>query len=434
MATEYPDDIDIDRPFNAYQSACEVVIKKYNLSQGRSDELYADIVGPNSIMQKLMDMWNDPLLKITIPSDHFVVGNITDPDIGDFLPTPITIPDDLEIHLPPPPPDPGYTGIVLTDLTIPSVGTLIEPVISMNPGDLSYASSLLTLIQQKLEHDIEFGGTGLNESVETAIFQRELERSQQVHSDTMDRLSSQWAKAGFDLPNGVLANLYQEEELNYTNKRLDASRDISIKQAELAQTNTHFAIEQGISIETQLMNIANLFSQRLLDASRETSKAQIELYVAQMQRYKIEVDIYSALVLSRIEQAKGLIAIYTSQVLAYKSQVEAEAARVKALTEVVNAEVERYKADAEVYRTVSDVELRKFEARIRKGIAEAELSEKEWALKLRKWEIEHQISFEGMRAQAEVLAHLIAGMLSAVSAAASISGSGSTSTTTSIAG
>lgn len=408
---------------NAYQSACRVVLLKFNESQQAATDLYTQIMGMVTTITDMLGSAN-PLQGMDISLE-----NVPDPDVGEFLPDPVVVPE-ISMDLPAPPPDPGYTGIDLSDIEEPSVGTLIEPVISINPGDISYASSMLTALQDKLAHDIEFGGTGLGSDIETQIFQRELERSILVHNDTMDRIAATWAKNGFELPNGVLAILTQEEEINYTNKRLDTSRDISIKQADLAQTNTHFAIEKGIALESKVMDVAQTIQQRIFDASREVTKAQVELYVAQMQRYKISVDVYTALVTSRIEQAKGLVSVYTSQVDAYKARVQAEAERVRALMEQIRAEVEVYKADAAVYQTISDVAIRKFEGLIRKAMAKSEFEAREWEMKLKRWEIRHRLSMEAMNAQTTVLAHLIAGLMSAVSAAASISGSGSTSTST----
>jgi hypothetical protein len=355
----------------------------------------------------------------------------SDTDVAEFTPDPMDL-EEAEFDPPPTPPDPGYTGIDISDLEEPVVGDLIEPVVSLNPGLVSYSSSMLELLRNKLEHDLEFGGTGLGADIEEQIFKRELERSVLVHSDTMDRISAEWSKRGFDMPNGVLAMQFQEEQLNYTNKRLDVSRDIAIKQAEIANTNTQFVVQHGITIETQFMNFQNTCQQRIYDASRETARAQIELYSAQLRRYQILTEIYVALVNSRIEQAKGIAQVYTAQVDAYRSRVQAEAERIRAVIESNRAEIERYKTDASVYQTVSDVAIREFEALVRRAIANGDLRAKELELKLRRWEIANNLSLQSVNARSQVLAHIIAGLMSSVSAAAEIRASGSTITQTNL--
>jgi hypothetical protein len=421
-------------PHNAYQAACDVVLKKFNDSQEVLTELYPDIVKDFEALTLLLksllsrDNWADYKVEdLEIPPIHAP----EDTDVAEFQPDPMDLVE-AEFDPPPPPPDPGYTGIDISDLEEPEVGDLVEPNISLNTGLVSYDSSMLELLKNKLEHDLEFGGTGLGADVEEQIFQRELERSILVHSDTMDRIAAEWSKRGFDMPNGVLAMQFQEAQINYSNKRLDTSRDISIKQAEIADANTKFAVQHGITIETQFMNFQHLCQQRIYEASLATAKAQIELYTAQLKRYQILTEIYVALVNSRIEQAKGIAQVYTAQVDAYRSRVQAEAERIRAVIEANRAEIERYKTDALVYQTVSDVAIREFEALIRRGIADGELRAKELDLKLRRWEIANKVSLESVTARSQVLAHIIAGLMSSVSAGAEIRASGATQTNTNL--
>lgn len=59
---------------------------------------------------------------------------------------------------------------------------------------------------------------------------------------------------GFPLPTGALAGMLADSRREYHDKLSSLSRDVAIKQAELAQENLRHAIDTAVSLETQLMN------------------------------------------------------------------------------------------------------------------------------------------------------------------------------------
>ncbi len=408
--------------YNAYQLAAEIVDEKFRLYVGKAEEMLQQVV---SAMTDLSDY----LATLTPSSVDIVFEEVPDISLdtwtGEKPPPP-----EIEFNPPPPPPEFDYEQLDIDDIPVPTMENVTLPAISITPGQLDYTSELLTALKEKLLNDVVSGDVGIDPDVETAIFERELERSLLVHTDNMDRIAAEWSKRGFTLPDGVLAKLFNEEEINYTNKRLDTSRDISIKSFELAQQNTQFSVTAGISLENKLMDFADACQRRIFEASKAYMEAEIALYSAQLNAYKIEADIYTAVVGARIAEVKAKTDAYVAQVNAYKASVEAEKARVEALADVYTAEMAGYKAEAEVYKALSEVQIKIFEGRISQALAQAQVDIKAREIEIKNLEVIAGITVEAMKAEGTIMAQVTAGLLGSVQAAAEVSGRGQTSTNT----
>jgi hypothetical protein len=304
---------------------------------------------------------------------------------GIVLPTPpseppalsdITIPEKPTYELPTPPSFVSITIPEMPSITLPSfdaeppnVGELIVPEPFINDGNANpYVSELLDKIKQKILTDITNGSTGLKPEIETAIFQREQERALLVHQETMDRIASEWAKRGFPLPNGVLAALFQEEEINFTNKRLDVSRDIAIKMAELALENEHFMIEKGIALESMAIALFNTVADRTFNASKALAELLIQAFQANVQKYGILNDIYKTRAAVYETQIRGELAkaeVYKTQMEGVRavsdineSYVRLYAAQISAVEALINI----YRVEMEGAKTQADINRMKLEA------------------------------------------------------------------------
>lgn len=408
---------------NAYQEAVALVTEKFETSQAYATQALESV---NLLLDNLI---NASSALETLDEDVIFDEQGIDID-PDTLGPPPTVPD-LETDFPTPPPQAEFQTIDISDLVEPSISNLLLPVVSIDPGQNEYTSNLLSALTAKLLNDVVNGGTGLDPLIEADIWNRNYERDLQNHFDAMDRIADTWAKKGNPLPDGFLANLLMEEEINYSNKRADVSREIAIKQAELAQSNTHFAVQQGVAVETQLMTIANQFAERIFQASKAIMDSEIALYNAQLQSYRILTDIYQVLVTVRIEKAKGVVEIYKSQVQAYQAAVSAEAERVRAILLKSQTEMEIYKTQASTYQIMSSVNISLFDAKIKQAVAKADIALKNAEINIKNYEAINGIKIESIKAAGTIAAHLVSGALSAVSAGASISGQGQTQTSTS---
>ncbi len=236
------------------------------------------------------------------------------------------------------------------DAEVPNADSLIPPVITIDPANAEYASPLLTAIKEKLLFDLQNGGTGLSPEIENAIWAREYERTLQAFRDQVDRVLAQWSRHGFSLPNGDLAVRLRELEENFINKRLDASRDIAIKQAELEQSNLHHVIQQTVALEQSLMSYSNQIAQRTFDASRAVAEGLIKTYEANIQKFNILNDIYKAraAVYEAAIRAEGVKAeVYRAQVEGVRAVTDVNESYVKIYT----AQVESVESLAKIYST-----------------------------------------------------------------------------------
>ena len=288
----------------------------------------------------------------------------------------ITLPEKPDYELPTPPsfvaiaiPEMPSITLPTFDADPPDVGELIVPEPFINDGNGNpYVSELLTKIKDKILNDITNGSSGLKPEVETAIFQREQERALLAHREAMDRIASEWAKRGFSLPNGVLTAMFQEEEINYTNKRLDVSRDIAIKMAELALQNEHFMIEKGITFESMAIALFNAVADRTFNASKALAELLITAFQANMQKYSILNDIYKTRAAVYETQIRGELAkaeVYKTQMEGVKAVAEINEAYVKLYASqiaAVEAIINIYRVEMEGAKTQADINRMKLEA------------------------------------------------------------------------
>lgn len=301
---------------------------------------------------------------------------------------------------------PEFPDLVVGDLAIP---------------DETYATSLFTAIKSKLLSDIIDGSTGLTPSIEDAIFQREYERALLIHNDTQDRIAATWARNGYPLPSGALLGAYEEEEINFTNKRLDISRDVAIKSFELALNNYHFIIQQGIALESQLMNYAHEVAKLAFQAADEVIKNAIAAF--RERREKISAERMSILEKSKtlIQYNVSLIEMFTAKLGAYSAKIRGEADRVTATAEADTAEVNLFTSIANFDIAKTGLDLKVVEARINQAVANSNILIKDKEIEMKNYEVFNSLKIEVMKAIGQVCAQIVAGAYAGVSAAAHIS-------------
>jgi hypothetical protein len=262
-----------------------------------------------------------------------------------------------------------FAGITLPDAPSDDVQVLtaVEPSIREYVPGAQYTSSLLTAVKTALEDTIVNGGTGLNADVENAIWDRGREREARSRSDALKDLDKM-EEMGFALPPGAYldARLKLTTESDYANRGL--SREIMIKQAELAYQATKDRIDAAVGLEGKCMDYANAVEQRLFESTKYATEAGIAIYNAKVQAYAAFLDAYKVKVQIYTAEVQAQIAL----VDAYKAQVEAESAKAQVNTAIVAqyqaqiqaalSAVDIYKARIEGIRIKADIEKTKIEA------------------------------------------------------------------------
>ena len=271
---------------------------------------------------------------------------------------------------------------------------LIAPQIFITSGDNDYQTSLLDAIKEKLESDVVNGGTGLGAEIENDIWERNQERDALALADILEKTTNEWVARGFDFPNGMLNGMLMPLEVEYMHKRTDTSRDIAIKQAELAQANTHFAIEQGKALEQILINWANLVAERTFEASKAYTQALLAGFEAEMKKqqllldqYKTDASVFAELLKAEVTKLerfrieadvnKIISDFDKNRVDSYKAQVDAIETMIKSYAQ----EVEAAKIIAEIQKIRMEafkVAVEAYVARVNSKTAEYGMYTSEW--------------------------------------------------------
>ena len=370
----------------------------------------------------------------TVPTfeDVTIVPQVV-PTFEDVAPE-VNLPDAPSLELPSPPSDipemtpiefPDKPVVTLPDLptflpvTIPEVPTanfptfdaaapeesLIVPNNIMGIVHDTYESAIKTALQNKILNDILNGGTGLNPSVEMEIWRREEERSRLALEEAKEKIAAEWSKRGFSLPDGVLAEQLAQAEREYANKRMDVSRDIAIKQAELAFQNTQFIIQQGLALESTLINFANAVAQRAFESTKALQDVSIAIFNASLAKYQVQLEAYktkAAVFETLIRGEIGKAEFYKAQVAA--AQVTADVNRAYAdlyriQVQGVEELIKMYATEMEAAKIKSDVDRNRievFKAQIEGFTAQVNAKTAELHL--------HQARIEGEKAKVQVYA------------------------------
>jgi hypothetical protein len=225
---------------------------------------------------------------------------------------------------------------------------------------------------------LQNGGTMLLPAIEQQIMDRELERTLLELQREKDRIASEWAGRGFLLPDGVLTAQLMRADMEFANKRLDTSRDIAIKQAELEQENLRNMIQQTIGFGTILKDVWVDVQRRTFEASKALAdgglavvKTLIERYTARVEAYKTQGIVYEAIVRAAeiraniykieveaahltVEVNSALIEIYKAQLSAVELlfnlfKTELQAAQIQ--LDIVKTQVEIFVSQVKAYST-----------------------------------------------------------------------------------
>lgn len=211
-----------------------------------------------------------------------------------------------------------------------------------------YASDLLSELKSKLEARLQ-GGTGLDPAIEQAIWDRARSRETVIAQANIDEVMRTGDALGFPLPAGVLAAQMRAAQKDYYDKLSGLSRDVAIKQAELEQENLKQSIDEGMRLESMLIDYSVKIEQLSFDIARAYADNAIQLYNASLDEFKTLLAGYE----SYAGVYKTIIDSQLAKVEVFKAQLAGEQAKAdvnKSLVEQYKASVEAGMAQVEIYR------------------------------------------------------------------------------------
>jgi len=194
------------------------------------------------------------------------------------------------------------------------------------------------------------GGVGIPDAVWEALWAKENDRENRAGEKLVDEVNQEWSSRGFQLPQGVQVAQVQEVYQNLQNTSAGRSRDIAIRESDLAIENLRFAVQQGIALENMRGSWYQATIARALEATKYASElavsvfnAEVSFYNSQVQMYLADVQVYKA----EIEAELARLDVYKSELEGQKiigdlnlQQVQMYSERVKAL----NLEIDQYNA------------------------------------------------------------------------------------------
>lgn len=290
---------------------------------------------------------------------------------------------------------PIWAEVVIENLQVeyPQDITLSPYVPSFTNEDILIKDDpMVAAIMDRITNNLS-GGSGLTQDVEDAIFNRDLERNEQTLEDTTDKMVAMWAKKGFSLPDGLLAHSLSEVQKEYMNKKIDRSREIAIKQADLEQNNLFKSMEAGVSLAFKLIEQLNTYKEMVFKIEETVVKYANEYLDMQIKAHNAIIDVLKA----KIQLHELNIRAQTVKVENYKAQIEALMAingvnenDVRLYSSQITAAVEKYRGElsgdtvkAQIFSTqmqgvlaqsqVNESIIKSYAEQVRAGLAQAEV-------------------------------------------------------------
>lgn len=422
---------DFDDPYNPVQT----VISRFDTTLAKAEEVYTLLFGASGDTGLLGDMQaalaSAPTTSVTAP---VVDTTVTLTSSGATLP--VFDANALQAF-----PTDTYAEPIMAGL--PTVSTDFSGIVA--PDDLAFSMAwaegalpavLYSALQTRLLNDLQSGATGLDPIVEAAIYERARLRQQADRLAEWNRINDTAAALQFAMPSGVLASALTDFGIGATRQDADIENNIITTQADLAQKNSQFSIQQSVALEQLIRQSHTDTSGRALDyakslasEARELFATKIQKYIADWQGRKTQVEAEVEALRGVIESNKGLIEIFKAQYDALKTRVDAVASFNKGVTDVYLGQVQGYGEGERAISSLNDSKIKYLAEQIkdadmdlRASIAQAEATISGYASEM---SVKEKFSND----IAQIAGQVIASMLSAVHAGASLGYSGSESST-----
>jgi len=343
----------------ATESLDEVIFPSYaDLNYGaipNFNELLNDFPTFDNLALEPVELLDVPAVdsSISVKNFEFDSNYVSKPNID--YPNMPEEPTLSSIALPTKPELNSLTEPVLDDLNIPAAPTIdiakfdvVEPTLDQlteptefNFVEDAYNSDIRVSLFNKILNDIINGGTGLDVTVEQDIYDRYLARQINENDRLFQEVQNQFAATGFGLPSGALAHRLLQVSSEISTKNDNASRDITINQAELEQKNVQFSVQQAVVLEQMLVTFFNEQQNRSLQAQQTLASNAIEVYntlVAKqnlyIEKYKADAEVFQ----TKVQAELTAIEAYKAQVEGVKAAADVQESRVRLYTAQVAAQ------------------------------------------------------------------------------------------------
>lgn len=251
---------------------------------------------------------------------------------------------------------PGLPSFIVpsfTDLDLPTwsavapVNNLSVPPVSINYSQSEYSGTeVQTWIEEMMDGTIP--DNIWNAIITKARSQFDSEELRGVSSTMVD-----WSSRGFDMPSGLVDRTVQEVREKAALAKGEQIQAILTEQAKSDLDNTQKAIQNGVSLEGQLIQLYNESENRLvrvqelsLNYATTLFGLQVNLFNASLDAYKTEASVFS----DRVKAVLANVEVYKAKVDAEKLKLESG----KIAADIYETEVRAYGERVKAYKTAMD--------------------------------------------------------------------------------
>ena len=387
----------------------------------------------NEAMDSLREVFSDKATPPTADVSYdFVEGDDLSLDLGDPPEDPVF---DTNINIPD---DPHLRGSIMTP-SFDEVGEFNDtlddpPPITMDFNEDVFESLIWDDLQNIARSVLNAGGTGLDESVEDAIWDRARDRNRLQDEQEYREAEDYFASRGYNLPPGVLAAQLAQVRAEQSKRDDNLSNEIAIKQAELAQTNDQFIKQLSLDISKADMDFHNAVQNRALERAvsianvfRDMYRMKVDGYIGKVNAYRARVDAARSKIDATSSYNKSITDTFIAETEAQRAKISSELALVELVAKKYTTRMAGYEAKSRAASTELSAKIEKYKAEVQQSVNQTELSlkEAEYLLQvyLKGLELDESLSSDNAR----LWSNFLVSIMTAVNVSASMSDSSSIS-------
>lgn len=410
----------------------ELVRTRFEATLANSEAMLELLTGDGGYLDQMAEAVGDaPDVSMVSPnvdtSLTLVDSGLTPPsfdrdDLGDF-------PEETYLLEPLDPlPDIDTTGIDAIARPTPLADA------SLSWSAAAYSSSVYTALLSRILNDLITGETGIDPVAEQAIYDRARTRQQADRQSEYEAINNTWIGKQFMLPSGSLVSALTDFGIAANRQDADIENNIIATQADLAQKNSQFIIQQAAAIDGMLRQFHSDNENRELDFEKNRVDLLVREYAERVRGFVAEVEGEKARIQALVEVLRGTIESNRAKVETYKEQYAALAVRVGAVAAKNESLVKVYQGEVAGYSEAERAVAEKNESLVKR--LTAQIAGADLDLRASIAQVEAAVSAYGAEtsvkeriatAMANIAAQSVASWASAVNASAGLSYSGSES-------
>lgn len=195
------------------------------------------------------------------------------------------------------------------------------------------------------------GGTGLDDAVENAIYERARGKNDADARRVRDQAYGDAAGRGFTLPTGALMSAAQSARQAAADNNARAAAEIVVMQAEMEQKNLQFAVSASTALRNAMIGAALSYMQNTISVNGQAIDYAKSVFSNIVELYNASIRVFTA----RIDAYKSYASVYETELRAALARLDvykAEISALEAMTTVDRAKVDAYRAQIDATTAV----------------------------------------------------------------------------------